>query len=387
MSIRTAFKTLHLARETGYADDPRPADSAYLAIPTAGELELADERQILETNRNTGRPGMSPAVPGPGQGSLTFNSHLLGLAAQGGDGDSPSADDWLDLIFDGLGIQAERDGEGVTSHSGTSLTLDSDTLSAWDLAPLEDSGGTLRWAFVSVDNADGSYTLNSDPGITATLCRAFRQFADADGSDDTDTLAGAFIRDGGSGSDIESHLPGCRITGLTIQAQAGQLATMSVTMQADDVESDDFTFTTGTNGDPAVTVTSPLRLACVYLDGTEVPVSQISIDFGVEAAPRSSTCEPNGRADHLLIAATPTITVQPQYAASYETEKRNQDQKEIIIAFQGGGDDSSRQLAFGAPEVQLQSHAPTDASGLLEASLVYAVKTVGDQARWVIARC
>jgi hypothetical protein len=245
----------------------------------------------------------------------------------------------------------------------------------------------LRWAFVSEDNADGSYTLNSDPGITATLCRAFRQFSDPDGSDDTDTFAAAFIRDGGSGSDIENHLPGCRITGLTIQAQAGQLATMSVTMQSDDVESDDFSFDVGTNGDPAITATSPLRLACVYIDGTEVPVSQISIEFGLEAAPRSSTCSPNSRADHLLIAATPTITIQPQYAATYEDEKRNQDQKEVIIAFQAEGDDSSRQLAFGVPEVQLQSHAPTDASGLLEASLVYATKTVGDQARWVLARC
>ena len=388
MTFKTEFKNLYVAHETSYAQASRPVDANYFAIPTAGQLEETDTRTALETNRNTGRPGSSPKVPGPGGGTLSFNTNVYGLDAQGGDGDSPSTDDWLDVLLDGLGIQAERVGENVASHSGTALSLDTDTLTAWDLVPLQPSGGGIRWAFVAADAADGSYTLHNDPGITGALVPPFRQFTDPNGADTTKTFAGAFIRTEGGGSDIENHHPGARIGAVTIQHTAGELATISWTLNSDDVIPDTYTFTAGTNGDPASTPTNALKRSCVFIDGTEIDVASVSVTFNISVAPRRKSCAASGRSDQVLIEAIPTFTIQPVYAETYETEKRSMPNKEIIVAFisDGSGTDQDRQFVVGTPNAQLSTVAPTDASGLLEASLTYMTATVGVEPIWVIAR-
>jgi hypothetical protein len=390
MALYTASRVLYLAPEASYAQSPRPADSAYVAMPVT-DCGAMDRRTMLDTARLTGRAGPTRKIVGPGQGETSLAGHLVGLSAQGVNGDAPPATDWLDLLMTGLGIPAARDGEAITvaatGGGGGATEVTPVAYAQGDLLPLVDAAGAMRWAYArSLNGAD--LVLGSESIAAPVRAAPSRQLYDADLAD-LPTLAGAFQRFENGVPQIEAALPGCRLSAFSIEASAGQLATWTATMQSDDYDaSDSFAFTVAANGDPATTDTDPMRLVAVYIDGVEVPCSSVSVGTSITAPVRGATSRDSGRSDHYLADLQPTVTITPRYEAQWEALKRSGTPVEVIVAWRAGdtGSAALRQLALCLPQAQLTGHDPTDAGGLVESTLPFEAIQQGGQRRWLMAR-
>lgn len=388
MSAKTQRRSLYLAPETTYAGT-RPADSAYLAIPTIELAELSEDRTVIETQRFSGRTGPTASISGPDGASFSSTHEVLGLSAAVGDGASPPTADWLDLLMRGIGTgtATERDGEGVVSLATTTLTLDTDIYSANELVYLVDSSGVGRWVPITVDNTDGSYTVGWDPGITPTIARGSRQWRDDDGGDTSITFAGVYNIDPDASNGAVFELPGLRIGSASLSVTVEQQARLSLGWQGDgrtELTGGSLpSFSVATNGDPAVTATTPLRRGCVWVNGTEYDTASITVDWGLTIAPRPDTCAANGRANMVQMVATPTVQIQPLYDQALNDLLDSQTQRSVLVQV-GVGDQS---FALYMNSAQVQTASRTDRSGEVDSSLTFrAVTADATTPRWVMAR-
>lgn len=393
MVVKTQRKVIYGAPEAVYAEDPRPADSVHLAIPVLELGELEEGNAPIATTRYTGNTGETPAVPGPDGASFTSVHEMVGLDAPVGDGASPPAEDRFDLLMRGIaGTRVVRNGATAT-HTGTSLTVASDLYEAGDLVYLVDASGVGRWVPIAINNTGGSYTLAWDPGITGVVSRGSRQWVDDNGNDASDTLSILYDYDSGAtgtGGGISSnegagqfyHSRGSRISAANLQLQADQQARLSLTWQCDrKLPIPNPTVSVGVNGNPAIQPTTPLRLACVWVDGTEISTASVQADFGLDVQPRPSTCNNSNRVNMVQMSATPAITTQPLFDEDLLALRRSQSVHSVLVQV-GLGDQS---WALYSPSAQVSAAAPTDRNGEQDVTVAFMTKTVTIP-RWRMAR-
>jgi len=369
---RSRKRAIHWGQEAQYAVDP----ASYLAVPTMELGDVSDQRAPIATERFTARTGMTPNIPGPDSATYSAVLEAIGFASQAGDGQSPPTPrDHMDLALDGiLGIQADFAGITVASHAGTALDLGSDIYDVGDLVALVDAQGECRWVAISADAEDGSYTLAWDPGITAVTAIGHRNWKDDEGTDQSSSLFTIYQHD------LQQYsMPGCRITSCSLSAQPDQQARFALDLKADSFAASSVT---GLPEQTGLTSSTPLRVACVYVNGVEVETSNVEVAFGLDVQDRVATCRETGRSDQLLISAQPQVTIQPVYSDAFNELKRVQTVQSVLVQLGNG----ARSMALYAPVAQVEESSRQDASGLHRISLGYMVKDAGSLPRWQVGR-
>ena len=398
---RVARKRLYIAPETAYAQSPRPADSAYLSLVPSETLDGSGGKQGIESARFTGRTGPTRQIPGAGLGALTWGMEMLGLATQAGAGVSPVAQDWWDLVMRGIfnASPIERDGVAVVSHVGTALDLGAanDLYDVGDLICLVDAAGEVRWARIATDNADGSYVLSYAPQVgpagsltnmVATVARGSRVWRDEDGRDTSITLAGLFDQD----QTFWRECPGIRVNAASFEVTPNALALWSIGAQSDDFIPMDGNggrpsapsgLSDAVNGDPAVTATTPLIAARVYLDGVPLTESAtISGDLGISPLERPDTGNLQGRSNVKQLEQVPVITVTSPYSDDLAVLHRSRGSRELMLELGTGGDS----VAINIPVAQPIEHGPADTNGELDATVQFRATTEGTFPRVQLGR-
>ena len=161
--MTTANKSLWIVSEgSNYATDP---GSGYLSIPAEAIEELSAKVTPLTARYQTGRGNRSPNIPGPMSWSLGFQIPIEGLSDSAGDGDSPPALDYADVIWSHIAGNTEtRDGEGVTAVTDAdTITLASAIAGIQQLLPLYEASvpveSRTHWALCTVDAGGGAYDI------------------------------------------------------------------------------------------------------------------------------------------------------------------------------------------------------------------------------------
>ncbi|MEM1024750.1 MAG: hypothetical protein AAGJ19_13790 [Myxococcota bacterium] len=363
MAEKTIKRALWLGPEANYGVDP----GSYLSVPLKSPSDITEGRVVIETNRTTGRTAATDSIPGPNSASLSGSVEVLGLTAQAGDGVAPGARDYFDEILRGiLGIEEAFDGQAVSTHSGTSLDLGAGApaYAAGDIVILQDAGGNVVPAIIAADLGGGSFTLVSDPGITATVALGCRAFRDDDGTDQSQTFYGVFAEDSGL-----YNLPGIRFTSATLNAVPTDSAMLALEMAADESPA---STKTGLPAQSGATPSTPLRLATVYADGVAVPTSSVEVNFGLQTAPLASTARPNGRSNHLLVRMAPMITIIPLITEAQRQLRQQQTVRSLLVHLGG-----ARGLTIAAGRCQVTDDSRVDESGVLRYSQTYTVRDSG----------
>lgn len=392
--MRFNQRAIYFATETSYAVSPRPADADYRALPVAGDLSFSGGPGGLATNRFTGRTGQTPFVPGQTNAEGSFALELLGLQAQGGDGDAPPAEDHVDLLLGGVaaGTPVDRSGLAASGLAGTpavDLTLGSDGFDVGDLVCLEDASGRVAWAAVVTDGGAGAYTLDFEPqvdgaAITPAVARPIRQWRDDDGGDSIRSYAGMYRLGLGAGASYR-EVPGIRVSSLQVAFAPNAYATASFGLQGDDyrVPGSAPSFSTGVNGDPAVVATPARITGCVYIDGVLYDSASASVDFGIELAERPSTCRRSGRIDRLQIAVTPVVNITTPFDDQWDALNSSKELRDIKVVSGRTGPS----VCFWVPHGQITANPQVvDTNGLTDQSVAFTAMTVGAGLRWAVAR-
>jgi hypothetical protein len=316
---------LWIDQESTFGTDPDTDGSDYLAVPVDGVPTFptggaASLEQELGINRNR----ITSDVAGPDGGEFSFSVSMIGLAAAAGNGSSPGADDWLDYLLNSfLGTKATFAGDDVTAATSSDVSITDDTLSAEDVFLTVATGATAgQWRHTT--SSSSAYAINRNwdttptAGPPADIVYGAKIYgnAEADGS----SLAAAWQID----DKIYEYL-GCRVTAFSIQGEAGGKITANVTMRFDRVASRDAaaesparkgSLPTIDGFDPAPTVA---QLSSVAWNGSAVAVKSFGIEFNIDAQDNMSTAGTNGRSDIEVLSVNPTITINPAFDQTFET--------------------------------------------------------------------
>lgn len=326
------------ADENSFSVDPSTDGSGYSSVPSMVIGENNDETEILDTDYNTGRAYPTAPIGGAEGGNFPFEMPFYGLATAAGDGTSPPAIDVLDRILrNPLGTVATRDGETVSTHSGTALTLPTDAADAQDVVPIFESGlpssSNVRthWSRITADNGGGSYTI-PDPGFnftSAAIAYGTRMHRWVSGTDGPSASI-VHIHDGD-----EYTFHGCRIDQLSLVAELKKIVRLVGRVRYDRSTS------TSKGSLPAALAGPPITpithmLSPVLLNDTAVEVSKVEIDFGLQVEERPASAGNHGRSEIQVLGIEPTITIDPLYQDAYLSLKKNQTVRNIVIQLGGG---------------------------------------------------
>lgn len=330
-------RRIYLATESAYSTDPSADGSGYAFLPAFSVGDIQDGKTPIPTNWATGRNLPTAPRPGQDQGTVELELPWIGLAAAAGDGGSVPAADWLHQILLHIhGVTAATDGEGVTSLSGTTLTLDDDSQAAQDVVPLFQAGlptaGAPRtvWFPVQARTASGVYTV-PDLGVAftgdAVAYGARRYLFNRTGGN---SLALVHIKE-----DTQYTLLGCRITGARLAGEAGDLLRLRLTVRYDRRVVSAKASLPAPSAGPAVTPVH-VDLCPVFINGVDTETAKFEYDFGLQATQRRSTGSPNGRANDQLVRAEPMISIEPLFSDARRALKANATPVEVLIQLGAG---------------------------------------------------
>ena len=374
---RTRRTALFLASEAGsYSTDPSANGSGYVYVPVIGQMSLLkDGLRLLETNYHTGRNFPTPPVAGPDGWSFDCTVPLNGLSTAAGDGVTPVANDWLDILLTHIfGSQTVVDGEGFNAGSNSTLwVLDTSPYALQHLIPAFEAGipsaaPRTQWGLATADAGSGNYTVApTQSGNPTTAAIAYGTKAYQFDDDGGNSLAFVYRQD-----DVDYTCLGGRCTGATIMAAVGELVVLKLSFAGD-------TKTQEAKGSlPAITAnTRTLRslLSPAWFNNTQYPTSKIEIDLGITAVVRESTQAANGRANYELVYAAPKVMIEPIYADAITTLKRAQTAGRLLVQLGGGllSGGVLNAMAFHAEQAVAMEADATDASGIIRQGVTFQV--------------
>jgi hypothetical protein len=378
-------RAMYIAPETDWFQTPRPADSAYRAVPVSGTLTAQGGRNSLDTERLTGRTGPSPSVPGRTEGSGSSAIELFGYPAQAV-GPVPAAD-IADLMFRGIfrGTPLERAGVAVVDVTATAVDLgvaNAALYAAGDLIAFADSDDNVQWRTIVSNDTGGDYTIDYvlPVGFTAVRANPVRLHIDDDGADTSISFAAMVA----FGTDWR-EMPGTRFSGGNIEFQPNGLARMSLdfTSGAFRIPTVAPSFSVGVNGDPAAVPAPSEVTGCLYVDGVLYETASLTLDLGIQVSDRLSTCRESGRSNIIQTQVTPMIQASSPFADVFQTLQDDHTLVDIrIVSGHSGGS-----ICFFAQNAQLTETAPAESNGEINSSKSFKVVTVGGGRRMLIGRC
>lgn len=380
-------RRLYVAAESAYGSNPDSDGSDYKWV--AGALELGDiqnQLQLIETNyvSDANVPSHAPVVGADGW-QFDCKVPLIGLSADVGDGQSHPSDDWLDVFLLHLfGTQAQLAGEGVGAGSTTTdLVLDTDSHNEGDLVAVWDSAMSLspnrvQWAYLDVDDADGTYTpAPSFAEAPTTTGVAYGSNCYRVNPEYTGSLSFYYDYDGNI-----YQLAGGRATAASISLDAaGGIWTMNMTFQGDNMTVGDSPGSLSSPGGSSFQITNtPVKGtgSPIYFNNAALSsVSSVSIDLGIQAGHIASTAGAQGRGAANLFTMIPQVTVTPLYADSNVNLQRNATEGELLIQMGKGtgGGSTLDTLCFYIRNAYCMEASIQDDNGKLRNSLVFKPAT------------
>lgn len=391
-------KTIYICTEgaaANYAVEPSANGSLYSWVPCIGVGDFSDDRELIPTNYFTGRNFMTAAVVGADACSITFTTPLIGLSTAAGDGGSPPADDWLDILLEHCFLQANVVGEGLAagSASGT-MVLDTDLagLTQEDARAVFETNvpsatrARSQWAIIDTDNATATYDVS--PDWTSTPTTAAIMYGGNVYSYNTNDVGGQSLAVVLVEDDVQRTMLGGRCTSLKLSAPKNQLVSLEWSFAFDQysVTAKGSLPTAGVG--PVITpIRSVLNPAFFGASGSMSNlghVQNIDIDWGFNCAPLDSVNgTPNGRADYQLIALDPKVTVNPpRTSASYDL-MRNGTLGRLLVQL-GRGLLSGGVLntcAFTASQAQALKVSVADDQGHLRNAIEFQCQDAGATGR------
>lgn len=342
MTNRARKAATFIALETGGPGvDPSADGSGYVHLPTMGDGSdyLQDETELLETDYEIGRNEPSAPIAG-GQGwAYKCRVPLLGLAAAAGDGVTPGANDWLDLLLLHIfGTQVVRDGEGVGSGSTTTtIVADTDVYSVEDLLPIYETGvpaagPRTQWGHVESDAGTGSYGIL--PAVTTAPTTAGVVFGHKLYYPDADHRGGdtiSLVRR----EDDGLYLGGMgRIVAAKFVAPARKGAYLDLSFKGTGYAST----TKASLPVPTPIVQTQLRglLSPVNFNGTSYATDSVEIDLGIQAAPLETTDTADGVSNQEQMALRPKAMFSPLYTNALNDLRRNVTQGRALFQVGAG---------------------------------------------------
>ena len=380
MAERTRKVALYLKAESSYGVEAGSTDGSDFTACKCLSLDLLqDNTNMLETNFATGRNRQTEPEVGADGAQITFTTPIQGLVSAAADGTAASsiADDWFDLILTNVfGAPRETTGEGLTaSATASSLDVDTDAFTNQDMVAVQGASfdnGKVNWRRVS--GTASPYTM--DRNLNAT-------------PDGSEIAYGAKIyRNSAAGASLSACydldgtiylLKGGRVSSLSIEMTAGELATLSVTMDFDSKQDDTSTKTAlPTLGTLAGTPVKGLLGAFAW-GSTEYAARTVSVDFGITMQPDATVTTANGRADMDIISIYPTVTVEPAYAQTFVDDMTGGTSRALSIQF-GSGVVSGGVLNgcnLFMEKARLTQSNPSDDGGRLRNSLQFQCVDAG----------
>lgn len=380
MAERTRKVALYLKAESSYGVEAGSTDGSDFTACKCLSLDLLqDNTNMLETNFATGRNRQTEPEVGADGAQITFTTPIQGLVSAAADGTAASsvADDWFDLILTNVfGAPRETTGEGLTaSATASSLDVDTDAFTNQDMVAVQGASfdsGKVNWRRVS--GTASPYTM--DRNLNAT-------------PDGSEIAYGAKIyRNSAAGASLSACydldgtiylLKGGRVSSMSIEMTAGELATLSVTMDFDSKLDDTSTKTAlPTLGTLAGTPIKGLLGAFAW-GSTEYAARTVSVDFGITMQPDATVTTANGRADMDIISIYPTVTVEPAYAQTFVDDMTGGTSRALSIQF-GSGVVSGGVLNgcnLFMEKARLTQSNPSDDGGRLRNSLQFQCVDAG----------
>jgi hypothetical protein len=341
---RTKKLSLYVASEgSNFAGDPSGSGANYVPVPALEIGLINDGKSAIETNYMTGRNHDTAAIPGPDGGTFDFTIPWYGFSAAGAAGSAPpSTLDALDiLIAHLLGTTVTRNGGDITSGTTpAALVVASDLYTAGDLVPIWEAGlpssgnGGPRTQWHQIISDAGTGTYGVAPNLIQNITTAAVGYATRQWSPDDDggpSVAFVYIEDG-----RQFTLLGCRCKAtVSVAGAANATVQMKVSVEYDQLAETSKASLPAPLAAPAVT---PLvaSLSPIWFNGAAIPTPKWSIDLGLTSAVVASTETITGRANNELIKTSPTLTISPQVASTYEALKRDQTVGQLLMQIGGG---------------------------------------------------
>jgi hypothetical protein len=338
---RTRKRAVWLAAESTYGADPSTNGSGYKAVPAFSVGDLGDGLEQLETNYATGRNFPTAPIAGRDGWSIDLELPWTGLASAAGDGVTPGADDWADLILSHIhGTQALVDGEGFAGSSTTSSwILDTDAYNIQALIAAYESGvptaaPRTQWGLITVDGGSGTYTVAPTADAAPTTSAVAFGHKDYTLDDDGGATLALVVQD----DDLYYLCLGGRVTASSCTSEVGKKNIWKVTISGDSKVITDTSTKSALPSilsAPAVTPTKGL-LSPVWFNGTKYATRVVTLDWGIKAAEIESTSATNGRADYQSIEVVPTLTIEPLRTDAILNLKRGVTSGRLLVQYGAG---------------------------------------------------
>lgn len=381
MATLTRNRALWLAAETTFGTDPSADGSGYTFVPCTSVGELPTGKEPIPTQVLAGDNLPTKPVAGVDGGEFEIAGDLFGFGAAVGDGSSPAADDFFDLLLThlfGLSSKTEIAGEGFNTGSaaGTAV-LDTSVanLGTGLLIPAWETGvpaalARTQWGLVT-GGTPPSYNVTPNwagTPTTAAVAHGTKQwrYQLANGP----SLAFAYKDD-----DVTYTLGGCSLRSFSIVDEVGDdgqppnPTRWSATVRFDRAS-------TGGKGSlptpaapsypPIVGVGSPLAF-----NGAFYGHRRVEFSLGYNAQDTVDRGSENGRAGYARLALEPRITFEPLRTDDIRNLQRNLTEGPLIAQFGRGNLASSRvntmAVALGLATCTVQS---VDQSGRARQTVV-----------------
>jgi len=388
-------RALWVDEESTYNTDPSADGSGYQHVPLQSLPTAENAQEGVDLQYATGRNHGPERIPLADRGAVNgIEIPLLGFGTSSGDEAAPPATDMVDWIMtSALGQPlAAYEGEGVAAGSGASNVILDDTvtgLAQYIPIPVWYATNRVRWRAINSAAGAPTYTVLPD-WDSLPLDSSIMYGARVWGQQDQFQTQGATLHTVVQTNLRNQRLGGVRPTALSAHMTAGGECVLRTSFVSDSWADND----TAKSSLPAPT-TIPVPaigvLSSVYWGSTALTVSQVDIDFGLSAGVIPGANAANGRADHVINSADPTITINLAWdPASYDVDFRAGTFRSLLVQM-GGGTSASRvnSFCFFAPRVEISQ--PPQVGGLngrLRHTVTFRVADSGVSGarRWCWAR-
>lgn len=363
-------RSLWVASATDLSTDPSANGSGYSPVPCSSLGDIVDGKAPIETEHFLGDNLPSPLLAGADGGTFEFGVDLEGLSTDASDGETPVANDYLDIILThifGSGSQTVINGEGAASSTNSNITLDAAVtgLAAGILMPVYEStipAGAVRtqWALVTggtttVPTVAPNWTSNPTTAAIAYGSKNYR-YQVADGN----PLAFVY-RDAALGT---YRLMGW-ITSWRIEMQINRPVRATFGVQFD-TRTEEASAKSSLPAQAAPANPAIIGLASpVWFAGTRYGSASCTIEGGYTAVEVQDHGQVTGRSGYSRISMMPTVRIEPLRTWAVEEIKRNATSGSLLVQLGRGllANDKLNTMAFALGGAQASEVTWSDANG------------------------
>ncbi len=386
MANETIKKNIKLAieEETTQGTAVSPTGASSFISPLADGLEVKPDREFLERGNLVSTIGTAKSKTG-----IKAVSGAIPVEMKAGD--SFAAPEYGLLIEGALGTKRSVSSEitSGTSHTTDTIYLsDTSDLNVNDIILVKESGA-YHVSPITAISANTSITLlvAADNAFSDNVVISkVTNYAPADSGHPSFTVS-KYVEDA-----VLEQAAGCMISGMTLENfTTGQYANLNFSF-----EGMSYTRTlTSPSYTPSLDSSTPpvVLSACVYQDGTELPVNDFSLSLENTLGKITSTCSSNGTTAIKVTGRKITGTINPYKKDNDIAQWTKFDNNTLFSLFAYAYNPTSTSgefeevVAFYMPNCQISEIAEADKDGVLQDALSFVATSgeAGDKEDLIIA--